>query len=192
MVLPKTLQATPIPLMMKRQRLADLETPQRLALGTFDMEHQKTGLWCWAACTVSLAKHYGLKGMTQGKVVNDILGVTEDCSVDPVPGPCNTTGSLYKALTHYDLLENAIGGAANDAQIDASLDQGRAVAVEIAWDDGGGHYVAICGRSQVDDMLLIGDSLYGPSIRSAEWFPSRYREVGIWLNTYFTRPPKGS
>lgn len=195
--LPKTLGVHALGLAPRPQRAAQkvhhggaMIARARPMVETFEMEDQKTRLWCWAAVAVSLARFYGDPGWTQCRVVKEVLKRDHDCCDDPVPPECNTPGDLEMALRHVGCHDSAIGGAPPPSLIAVRLDAGHPVAVEIAWEDGGAHYVVIHDQSASGDMLLIADSLFGPSIRSAAQFPHRYSEVGIWLNTYFTRPSR--
>lgn len=156
---------------------------------SFSMQPQTQTNWCWAATSTSVSHFYwGLSTWTQCKVANSELG-HNDCCNSPVPSPCNVAWYLDKALTRTENFVSILTGQASFQQIRAEIDAGRPVGARIGWSGGGGHFMVICGYSQVagTDYFDIDDPIYGKSHLSVTNFSSNYQGSGTWTHTYFTK-----
>ena len=70
-------------------------------------------------------------------------------------------------------------------QINTEISAGRPIAVDIAWNSGGQHCIAIAGV--LNDMLFICDPAYGESVIQYESFPSAYQGGAKFVSVCLTK-----
>lgn len=149
----------------------------------FSMQPQQQSEWCWAATSASVSLFFnGASTWTQCGVAAACLG--QDCCA--TPDSCNQPYYLDNALTTIGNLAGTVGGAYQFSGVQAEINAGRPVCCHIAWQGGGGHFVAIYGYDAMTQDLEIGDPYYGSSTVPYSTFVSAYRGTGIWDFTYTT------
>jgi hypothetical protein len=94
------------------------------------------------------------------------------------PAACDRTGGVGDALDVNNNWNNP-GGSRNARQPTVTLGQiqseiaaGRPIAVDIQWNTGGAHCVAIAGV--LNDIILICDPIFGETVIQYEDFPAAY------------------
>ncbi|MEA3014273.1 MAG: hypothetical protein QOD42_2818 [Sphingomonadales bacterium] len=153
----------------------------------FNMQPQTQSNWCWAATSTSTSLYYRpASGWTQCKVASAELSLT--CCSAPVPGPCNVTWYLDRALARTENFVSITGPISFQA-VDAELRAGRLLGARTGWHGGGGHFMVIYGCSTIDGVqyLNIDDPIYGKSNPSFATFSNNYQGAGSWTHTYFTK-----
>jgi hypothetical protein len=108
-----------------------------------------------------------------------------------MPSSCNRTGGVGDALDVNNNWNNP-GGNRNDsqptvtlAQIQTEIAGRRPIAVDIQWNGGGQHCVAITGV--LNDILLICDPIYGETVIQYEDFPSAYASGAALIDVCLTK-----
>jgi hypothetical protein len=152
---------------------------------------------------------------TVGQTINGFPASTSACpsaaAVASVPGLAAILANPYVPAAEYALDNASLGipteyiksGGVGDAlnvngnsngpapspltlaQITTEISAGRPIAVDIAWNSGGQHCVAIAGV--LNDMLLICDPVYGESVVQFESFPSAYQGGASLVSAYLTK-----
>lgn len=157
----------------------------------FRMQHQEQTMWCWNAATVSTAAFYDpASTWTQGKLANAELG-RNDCAVGAgAVSPCNQGRWPDTALTRIGRLNARSNNALTNVQLGAELTRSAPVIVNIAWQGGGGHIVAVRGRSVINgvDYVSVADPWEGDSDVTYDVFRNRYQGSGTWTVSYKTKP----
>jgi Papain-like cysteine protease AvrRpt2 len=107
-----------------------------------------------------------------GKMLNPYDTSAEFCleSVG-IPSVCIKSGGINDALK----VNNNYAGYRTSMSLDeiaAEINAGRPLAVDITWNSGGSHVVAIAGV--LNDLLLICDPANGETVMSVENFPAQY------------------
>ncbi|MFL6115778.1 MAG: papain-like cysteine protease family protein [Catenulispora sp.] len=156
----------------------------------FVMQPQEQTMWCWDATTVSVTKYYEpASTLTQGKLANTVFG-RNDCIVAAgQTSPCNQGNwpdVPLQTVGHFNQRQN---NALTSVQIGAEMAKNAPVAVNIAWAGGGGHIVAVRGRSVSGGVehVSVGDPWYGDSDVVYDDFVHRYQGSGSWTVSYQTK-----
>ena len=156
----------------------------------FVMQHQEQTNWCWDATSVSVAKFYDpATTWTQGGLANTTFG-RNDCSVAAGQvSPCNWGQWPDGPLQTVKHLNQRLNNALTSAQLGAQIAKTAPVVVNIAWAGGGGHIVALRGRSQVGGVehVSVGDPWYGDSDVTYDNFRNTYQGSGAWTVSYQTQ-----
>lgn len=151
----------------------------------FTMQHQQQTQWCWAAVSVSVNLYYNpASGQTQCAVVNTAMSQTT-CCVDGSTAQCNQPWFLDQALQIVGNLNALTSGKATLNTVKTEINQCHPFCLRIAWNGGGGHFVAVYGHS--GKHLNIGDPWYGNSVVTYASFPSTYQGGGSWTDSYTTK-----
>ncbi|MFC3965391.1 papain-like cysteine protease family protein [Nocardia jiangsuensis] len=156
----------------------------------FRMQRQEQTLWCWNAATVSTAVYYDpASPWTQGRLANAELE-RDDCIVGAgAVSPCNQGRWPDTALTRIGRLNVRSNAALTTVQIGAEMARNAPVIVNISWRGGGGHIVAVRGRSVIDgvDYVSVADPWEGDSDITYDAFRNRYQGTGTWTVSYKTQ-----
>ncbi|NUP47010.1 MAG: hypothetical protein HOW97_06785 [Catenulispora sp.] len=156
----------------------------------FVMQHQEQTYWCWDASTVSIAHYYDPGSTwTQCSLANAELSRNDCCVPAGQVSPCNQGRWPDTALTRIGHLSQRLDAALTPAQLGAQIARSAPVVCNIAWAGGGGHIVALRGRSLVDgvDHVSVGDPWYGDSDWSYSAFVNAYQGNGTWNVSYETK-----
>jgi hypothetical protein len=149
--------------------------------------HQEQTNWCWAATSDGVAHYYDhASTWTQCAIANARLG-RGDCCGGGASGPCNQPNYLDLALGVVGHLDHMVGGASDYATIDTEIDARRPLGVRIGWSGGGGHFVAIGGYREWDELVHVEDPWYGPSDLAYTTLRNTYQGSGTWTHSYFTK-----
>ena len=151
----------------------------------FTMQPQQQTQWCWAAASVSVNLYYHpTSGQTQCAVANTAMGQTTCCN-DGSTAQCNQPWFLDQALQIVGNLNAVRSGKAAFKKLKPEIDQCRPFCLRIAWNGGGGHFVAVYGYSS--RHLNVGDPWYGNSVVTYDSFPDTYQGGGVWTDSYTTK-----
>lgn len=152
----------------------------------FYMQPQLQDNWCWAANAVSIASFYNSASQwTQCKLVNAQLGETT-CCLAGSSCECDQPSTLQDALAVTGNFVNW-SYVPTSAEIRSEILNGRPLAAQIAWENGGAHFVVIAGyRCDAEEYLDIRDPLFGSSDLSLATFSSGYQHVGSWTYSFYT------
>ncbi|UGT61257.1 papain-like cysteine protease family protein [Nocardia asteroides] len=156
----------------------------------FRMQHQEQTMWCWNAATVSTAAFYDAASTwTQGKLANAELGRNDCAVVAGAVSPCNQGRWPDTALTRIGRLKERVNTSLTDLQLAGELARNAPVVVNISWRGGGGHIVALRGRSVIggQDYVSVADPWEGDSDVAYEEFRDFYLGDGIWNVSYKTK-----
>ena len=152
----------------------------------FTLQQQRQTQWCWAAVAASVASYYRRSGWSQCRLVS--LELSEStCCVDGVSAECNRPWYLDKALDRVRNLAAYTPRPLRLQQIRLEIDGTRPIGVRIGWRGGGGHFVVICGYSELN-VLDIHDPWFGRSSVDYLAFRRRYQGNGRWTHSYQTMP----
>lgn len=157
----------------------------------FTIENQRLGNWCWAAIASSVATFYGRRAAwTQCKIASSCLGMA--CCNNPVPGACDDTHYLDRALTlvgHLATTAPVMGsGPPSIAVLQNEINVSRPLCAHIDWGNGAdGHFVALSGYDPVNSEVRVED----PDGATQTWMAfskvcSSYPGGGTWSYTYWT------
>jgi len=105
-------------------------------------------------------------------LANPYSKTAEGVLTNLIPTEYVKTGGVNTALSVSNNLNSVLPSLTLE-QITTEISAGRPIAVDIAWNSGGQHCVAIAGV--LDEMLLICDPIYGQSVIQYESFPSAYQ-----------------
>lgn len=156
----------------------------------FTMQHQQQTQWCWAATSVSVAKHYrSWSGWTQCLMVNAEKGQTT-CCTNGSSSACNQPHVLDAPLNRAEVLDHMVGGTLSYSDLQDEINAGRPVAWRIGWGGGGGHFAVIEGHRVLGGQwVAVDDPWYGASdVPLATLTGGTYQGNGTWTHTYFTKP----
>jgi hypothetical protein len=156
----------------------------------FVMQHQEQTYWCWDAATVSVAAFYDpATTWTQCKLANAELGRNDCCVGAGQVSPCNQGRWPDTALQRIGHLNQRLNSALTSVQLGAELAKSAPVVANIAWAGGGGHIVALRGRSLVGGVqhVSVADPWYGDSDWTYDAFQNRYQGNGTWNVSYQTQ-----
>jgi Papain-like cysteine protease AvrRpt2 len=152
----------------------------------FYMQPQLQSNWCWAANAVSVASFYDSSSQwTQCGLVNAELGKTTCCFVGSSCA-CDQPWYLQYALARTGNFVRW-SDVPTSAEIRSEILNGRPLAAQIAWDEGGAHFVVIAGyRCDVEEYLDIRDPLHGSTDLPLATFSSHYKGNGSWTYAFYT------
>jgi hypothetical protein len=161
------------------------------------MQIQSEDNWCWAAAAASVSLFYDWGSQwTQCRVANSILprspGV--DCCAGAsgaVPSACDVPWYLDKALAATSNLLDVRSGAVGFPDLAQLIQTGNPLGVRIQWNGGGGHFVVLHGWSKTtsgDEFVDVADPFHGSSTIPYGDFAARYRSIGSWTHSYWTKP----
>ena len=102
-----------------------------------------------------------------------------------IPTEYIKTGGVGDALNVNSNLSLSSNNPIALAQIQTEISAGRPIAVDIAWNGGAQHCVAIAGV--LDDILLICDPASGESTIQYESFPAAYQGGATFVGTSLTK-----
>lgn len=157
----------------------------------FVMQHQEQTYWCWDAASVSVAKFYNPAApWTQGSLANAEFG-RNDCAVAAGQvTPCNWGRWPDSPLQRVGHFSERLDSALTRMQLGGELAKSAPVVANIAWRGGGGHIVAVRGRSLVGGVehVAVADPWYGDSDLTYDTFRDNYQGAGNWNVSYKTRP----
>jgi hypothetical protein len=165
----------------------------------FTMEPQQEDYWCWAAVAVSIHNFLDpLTPLTQGALATRVLQGTAPPTIGPAvnctltPGACDSTASLSDALGG-NLDEPFPGQPATFQSISNEIDAGRPVCVQIDWQEGGAHAIALDGYyilTSGAEVVSVQDPWpgYGPSLQLYSVLLNDYQANGIWASTFTVKP----
>jgi hypothetical protein len=155
----------------------------------FAMQHQEQTMWCWDASTVSIAKYYDAASTwTQCTLANNVLNRKDCCVAAGQVSPGNQgqwPDAALQLVKHFNQRQN---NALSSVQLGAEMTKSAPVVVNIAWAGGGGHIVALRGRSTSGGVehVSVGDPWYGDSDVTYDAFVNRYQGSGSWTVSYKT------
>lgn len=156
----------------------------------FQIQTQEQSRWCWAAVTVSVELYFSPNSAwTQCNLASAVLPNNPNCCAQPAV--CNRAWYLERALSAVGKLRYALLDVLTIDQVRTELRANLPVCVRIGWDNGGGHFVIICGlrRSSSGKMLVdVADPWYLDSTLTYEDFRDRYQHRGEWMDTYLVQP----
>jgi hypothetical protein len=167
--------------------------------GTFALQQQQAGDWCWLAVAASVADYFaGQTGSHRQCVLAQALisvpSGTQCCS-NPTPVPCDQQGFPSHALGHLNHANGSQSQLAPFATIANEIATLRPVAVALRYTGSGvDHVIAVTdavvqnGQQllEIDDPASAALPGSRPTVR---YGASTYRNASIsWLRTYFTRP----
>jgi hypothetical protein len=151
----------------------------------FTMQHQEQTEWCWAAVSASVNLYFHpTSGQTQCAVANAAMGQSTCCQDGSTP-QCNQPWFLDQVLQIVGDLKAWSAGKAALPTVKREIDRCRPFCLRIAWNGGGGHFVAVYGYS--NKRLNIGDPWYGNSVVTYGLFPDTYQGGGSWTDNYTTK-----
>jgi hypothetical protein len=158
----------------------------------FVMYHQEQTWWCWNAATVSVTKYYEANSqLTQCALANTVFNRADCCVAAGQTSPCNQGNWPDGPLRTVRHLNQVINSPLTPAQLGAQIAKSAPVVCNIAWpNNGGGHIVALRGRSLVSgvDHVSVGDPWYGDGDWTYNAFQSNYQNIGgTWNITYQTQ-----
>lgn len=156
----------------------------------FTMQHQEQTNWCWDAATVSIAHYYDpASAWTQCSLANAELSRNDCCVAPGQVSPCNQGRWPDTALTRIGHLNQRLNNALTPAQLGAQIAKSAPVVCNISWAGGGGHIVALRGRSTASgvDHVSVGDPWYGDSDWTYSAFVNNYQGSGTWNVSYQTK-----
>jgi hypothetical protein len=152
---------------------------------SFAMQTQQQTQWCWAAVSVAVNLYYHpTSGQTQCAVANAAMGSTTCCGDGSTP-QCNQPWFLDQALQIVGDLNAWSSGKATITVVKNEINACRPFCLRIAWNGGGGHFVAVYGYSR--RFLDIGDPWYGNGVVAYDTFPDTYQGGGAWTDNYTTK-----
>jgi hypothetical protein len=169
--------------------------PPRPPAATLDlmMQAQQETEWCWAAVSTSIAHYYdGRSPWVQCRLVNEVLSSGRAlkkpiCCDDPGSAECNQPWKLYDALERVGHLGASHADGPTPQALGAEMAARRPLCLAIAWDGGGGHFVAVDSYDAASGLLEIKDPLFGHSLVHRDSFPRSYQGGGTWAWTYTTK-----
>lgn len=177
-----------LPQSLRLQPLRKGGRPSASACGNplgFTMQHQEQTQWCWSAVSVSVNLYYTPTSVqTQCAVANTAMGQATCCQDGSTP-QCNQPWFLDQALQIVGNLNAWSSGKAALPTVKAEIDQCRPFCLRIAWNGGGGHFVAVYGYQ--GRHVNIGDPWYGNSVVTYAAFPNTYQGGGTWTDSYTTK-----
>lgn len=156
----------------------------------FVMQHQEQTMWCWSASTVSLAKYYDpASAWTQCSLVNAEFSRNDACVGAGQVSPCNWGNWPDSALQRTGHLNQRLNNALTSVQLGAEIAKSAPVVLNVSWQGGGGHILALRGRSLVGGVehVSVEDPWYGPSDMTYDAFVNRYQGSGTWNVSYKTK-----
>ncbi len=173
--------------------------------GSFDMQPQIEGEWCWAAVAVSMFNYLNPNPGTvgdkwdQSSLATAVLAKEMqwnppvNCSKDPtrmcdVPARLDTALSVTKNLAPDGARVNCY---LDFASIRNWLNQLLPVGARMLWPSGGAHFIVLSGYQEFDDgsqLVLVQDPLYGPSFQDFDALQGHYLYGGRWQDTYLVQP----
>jgi hypothetical protein len=138
----------------------------------FQLDEQRCGEWCWATVAVAIGRFYHDASCPQDQcqLVSSILKVGKDCCED-----CDCTlGSLESCNQPQNLgfVLSQLGHGRDDTdglpsmkfeEIQMEINNGRPIAVSIAWQEPAapGHAIVIHGYTE-DRKLVVADPMAPP------------------------------
>jgi hypothetical protein len=157
--------------------------------GSFDMEHQEEGNWCWAAVSASVDRYFDpAKALAQCAIASKVLAV-KDCCYDK--DAHNEGAALEDALGAVNRQRGeAQSGSIKFEKLQSEIDSEMPVCVRIGWTKGGAHFVSLYGYRIWDSgarTIEVGDPWYGNSTQDFDQFPAYYRGGGQWTDTFLTK-----
>lgn len=156
----------------------------------FAMQHQEQTMWCWDATSVSVAAFYDpATAWTQCSLANAELSRKDCCVAAGAVSPCNQGRWPDTALQRIGHWNTRLDSALTTAQLGAEMAKSAPVAVNIAWQGGGGHIAALRGRSLSNGVehVSVADPWYGDSDVTYDTFRNRYQGSGTWNVSYKTQ-----
>lgn len=169
----------------------------------FHMEVQEQDNWCWAAVAASL-KNWRLPAGSARVTQCEVVSMVREAAACANRAAFNLPDKLQLALDELEI-SNGPPRARARARFDViqrEIDRDRPVCARVLWDsDGnrraeGAHFVVIAGYedSGADQRILVFDPAVdppGPEPRISEWsyakFRTQYREIGVWVDTYYVK-----
>src|SRR5207302_472174 len=112
------------------------------------------------------------------------------CVVAGQTSPCNWGQWPDVPLQSVGHLNQRLNNALTPAQLGAQIAKSAPVVCNISWAGGGGHIVALRGRSLVSgvDHVSVGDPWFGDSDQTYNTFVNNYQGSGTWNVSYQTQP----
>lgn len=166
----------------------DIGTGPPTANGSFDMEHQEKGNWCWAAVSASVDRYFDpANAWAQCAVASKVLGVKNCCYNKDAH---DEGAALDDALNAVQRQREARSSAIDFQQLKSEIDSEMPVCVRIGWTKGGAHFVSLYGYRIWDSgakTIEVGDPWYGNSTQDFDQFPAYYRGGGEWTDTFLTK-----
>lgn len=156
----------------------------------FVMQHQEQTMWCWAASTVSVAKYYNSAApWSQCTLVNAEFNRNDACVAAGQVSPCNQGNWPDHPLQTVGHFNQRLDNALTSLQIGAEIAKSAPVALNVSWRGGGGHILALRGRSLVNGVehVSVGDPWYGDSDWTYDAFRNNYQGTGTWNVSYTTK-----
>lgn len=165
----------------------------------FTMQQQTQQMWCWDAASVSIAAYYNANSAwTQCTLANTVFGRNDCCNLDangvstcnwgcwPDASSNNGGPGPLQAVGHYT---STLTSALSPVQLGVQIANSAPVVCNISWAGGGGHIVALRGRSLVNgvDHVSVGDPAAGDSDQVYNTFKTAYMGTGTWDHSYPTK-----
>lgn len=157
---------------------------------TFAVEKQLQTQWCWAAVSVSVARHYRRQTRwTQCEVASQERGAA--CCGDGGTRQCNQPHYLDRALECTGTLREYFHHPLQPDDVRREIGRNAPLGCRVGWSHGGGHFVVIAGYEDAADEMRVDvedpDPFFASSTYLWEEFTNRYRGRGVWTHSYTTR-----
>jgi len=162
-----------------------LEEPPHSRLLAIEWSPQQHNQWCWAAVAGTVAAYYGDASWSQERVARALMAE----SGEETDGALNRPAHLDKALDLVGCLANWSAARPPFRRLMRELDGGRPLALAVDWHRGGRHFLIVVGYVRGRREITIHDPREGPVTMNFDLFPKRYRDGGVWAETYWTKPP---
>jgi hypothetical protein len=165
----------------------DIGTGASTGYGSFEMEHQEEGNWCWAAVSATVDRYFDpAKALAQCAIASKVL--EKNCCYDKDAN--NEGATLEDALGAVSRQREAQAGPLEFQKLKSEIDSEMPVCVRIGWTKGGAHFVSLYGYRVLDSgakTIEVGDPWYGNSTQDFDQFPAYYRGGGQWTDTFLTK-----
>ena len=155
----------------------------------FYMQTQQKTHWCWAANAASIAEFYNSSmKYTQCAIASACLKHNNCCS-NNLDDICNIPGRLDSALLINDNLAQFVDTPINADEICSEIDSGRVIGVRIQWSSKFAHFVSLIGYTKLNRItyVTVADPDGSELIISLSQLRSRYKHIGKWTHSYFTK-----
>jgi Papain-like cysteine protease AvrRpt2 len=165
------------------------------------IEPQRSQNLCWAAVAASLANFLSRalpdQQVDQLTVVERTLGLGAGaCKSNNPPPECDSQCALADALRQLGILADRgpddRASVRTFAEVKAQIDAGLPLGVEIGWETGGNHFIAIVGYTDEGSLLVADpstdfDGSPVPFVTLLTSYPGAGGVTGKWTVSYYTK-----
>ncbi len=163
---------------------------QHITATEYTMMMQQQPAWCWATVTACTSVFYDPKSTwTPCKVVNTALNQTTCCQDGSTP-QCDVPWYLDKALAITGNFVSFSKGSETLETVLEQLNNNRPLGIRMAFGQAG-HFIVVTGVGANREMVQVEDSYFGPSYIKFETLINKYKGMGVWSYSYFTKPNTG-